>query len=500
MGPVFEEGMRFRRVIGLFLVGSLGFLVYDCLYVVLVEPKTNLGAVALIKVLIVLIGAAVWRWSPVRSPSELRRTLMLSSAILPCYAATCIVTGGIGSVYGFGHSFFAVGTAVSGRPRKEIAWFELVVFLSFPLTLLGFALVMPSVRAQWLDFHQRGRFLSSLGFLAAMCLIGVEISHLLWSLRREVFESKRVGRYVLRKRIGRGGMGEVWSAWHVGLKCEVAVKFLHSQMHDEFAIKRFQLESRATAALNHPNTVKVLDAGVADDGQPYYAMELLSGKSLRALIEQQGPLSSQHAVRLVLQACKALGEAHARGIIHRDVKPENLFVCSVGGDEVVKVLDFGIAKWLSDQEGSTKLSSTGWLAGTPAYMSPEVVKGEAAGVGADVYAIGGVLYYVLTMTPPFMADHASAVLFAHVGSMVELPSVRANRSVHSELEKIILRCLSKSPADRYVDCRAVADALEQLLPSLGNDAPSHRLRPAPEVHTTALTNVTEATISLQKRP
>jgi serine/threonine-protein kinase len=488
---VFEEGARVRRLIPVFWVGSAFFFLYDLVFAYWVEPTTNLKAVATLRLLIVVIVTVMGTRLSLSTAQDLRRAMTLFVLLVtPCFAATSVFTGGIGSLYGFAQVFFAVALAITGRPRREIYWFELGVFVSYPLTLMACSVVVPTLRAQWSDAHQRGTLLTVLGFLSAMCVMSAEISHLLWSLRREVFESKRVGRYVLRKRIGRGGMGEVWSAWHVGLKREVAVKFLHAQMQDDLAIKRFERESRATASLEHPNTVKVLDAGVADDGQPYYAMELLTGQSLRALIEQQGPLSSLRAARLLLQAARALGEAHSRGIIHRDIKPENLFVCAPGGDEVVKVLDFGIAKWLSDQEQSSKLTSTGWLAGTPAYMAPEVVQGASATAAADVYALGGVLYFMLTMTAPFIAEHASAVLFAHVGSPVERPSIRAERSIHFALETLTLRCLAKNPTDRYADGRAVADALELFLPELGEDAPTHQLQSVPSVQTTQRTALT----------
>src|SRR5262249_2757478 len=158
-----------------------------------------------------------------------------------------------------------------------------------------------------------------------------------------------LGRYKLKTRIGEGGMGEVWVAYHNGLKRDVAVKILRNDDDDDAdatqAVTRFEREVRATTELTHPNTVRLYDYGVTDDGLCYYVMELLSGENLESLAARDAPLPSARAIHLLLQAARALAEAHARGIVHRDVKPANIFVTNAGGeDDFVKVLDFGIAK------------------------------------------------------------------------------------------------------------------------------------------------------------
>ena len=294
--------------------------------------------------------------------------------------------------------------------------------------------------------------------IALSAAIGVVVSHLSWSLRREHFENKRVGQYRLRRRLGKGGMGEVWAAHHQGLRREVAVKMLEGSHADPVARERFEREVRATAELRHPHTVRVFDYGASEDGVLYYAMELLDGEHLGALVRREGALSPARSVYLVEQAARALGEAHERGIVHRDVKAENLFVSDSGGEaDFVKVLDFGIARDVTDT--GTALTKTGAIAGTVSTVSPEVVAGQTAGPAADVYGLGAVLYLTLTGSYPFEREHREGTLRAHLAEEAVPPSARVEHPIPQDLERIVLRCLEKDPADRYPDARALAAAL-----------------------------------------
>jgi serine/threonine-protein kinase len=282
--------------------------------------------------------------------------------------------------------------------------------------------------------------------------------HVVWSLRRQVFEARNLGRYRLKRRIATGGMGEVWVAHHPGLKRDVAVKILRNelQMESESAIPRFEREARATAELLHPNTVRVFDYGATEDGVFYYVMELLEGETLAELVERGGPLPPARAVHIISQAARALGEAHSRGIVHRDIKPENLFLTSLGGEpDFVKVLDFGIAK-VTDSEAA--MTRTGWLLGTPLYMSPEVVSGKQADARSDVYALGAVLYYLLSGRPPFEDENPSALVFAQVHRIPSPPSERLRTELPADLEAVVMRALCKLPAERQSS--AVEFALE----------------------------------------
>ncbi|HJL14669.1 MAG TPA: serine/threonine-protein kinase, partial [Sandaracinaceae bacterium LLY-WYZ-13_1] len=260
------------------------------------------------------------------------------------------------------------------------------------------------------------------------------------------------------RRIGKGGMGEVWAAWHRGLEREVALKILKLEDEDDaVGAARFEREVRLCSGLTHPHTVRVFDYGTTEDGLLYYAMELLEGESLGALVKRTGPMRPERAVHLVTQAARALAEAHDRGIVHRDIKPENLFVTAAGGEaDFVKVLDFGIA-WIDEDEAH--LTRTGAVAGTPSTMSPEVIQGAPATPASDVYGLGAVLYFALTGQPPFVGEVPSQTLVAHVQDPVVPPSVRAPHVVPSDLDARVIRALAKDPAERYADGRAFAAAL-----------------------------------------
>ena len=245
---------------------------------------------------------------------------------------------------------------------------------SFYAVLLGSALVVPRLAAQF----RNPAALTTLG-LNSSYVLGTYMflvlgGHVVWSLRRQIFEARNLGRYRLKRKLASGGMGDVWVAYHPGLKRDVAVKILRNDVRGESksAVRRFEREARATADLQHPNTIRVFDYGATEDGLLYYVMELLDGETLADHVGRVGPLPPARAVHIIGQAARALAEAHERGIVHRDVKPENLFLTSLGGEhDFVKVLDFGIAKMADDAGGA--VTRTGFLLGTPLYMSPEVL-------------------------------------------------------------------------------------------------------------------------------
>jgi serine/threonine-protein kinase len=197
------------------------------------------------------------------------------------------------------------------------------------------------------------------------------------------------------------------------------------------------------------------------------AMEHLEGVDLATLVEELGALPVPRALRFARQACAALSEAHDVGIVHRDVKPDNLFVCRMGDDgDFLKVLDFGIARIEGADEDAT-VTRAGWVHGTPAYMSPEVCNGARADARSDVYSLGAVLYYMLTGTPPFTAPTGAAVMVAHVNEPVEPPSARVP-GVPADVEHVVMRCLEKSPAQRYLSARELDEALARCGDSLAS--------------------------------
>jgi serine/threonine-protein kinase len=279
-----------------------------------------------------------------------------------------------------------------------------------------------------------------------------------YELRQELMEARSIGRYRLRTRIASGGMGEVWAAYHAGLKRDVAVKIMQPRLgEDETAVRRFEREVRAMAELTHPNTVRVFDYGVTEAGVWYFAMELLEAQDVESVIEASGPFTIERAVRILCQAADALGEAHQRGIVHRDVKPANLLLVNAGRkDEFVKLIDFGIAK-IDDDAG---LTSTGMVMGTPGYIAPEVANGQSASARADVFALGMTLYVMLTGAAPFEATTPMAILQRTVGE--DAPPLRKARpDVPPALEAVVMQAISRDPLRRPRDAAALAEAVRE---------------------------------------
>ncbi len=331
---------------------------------------------------------------------------------------------------------------------------------TFYAVLLGSSVAIPRVAAQF----RNPAALTTLGLYSSYVLCTYVFlvlgGHLVWSLRRQIFEARNLGRYRLKRKLASGGMGDVWVAYHPGLKRDVAVKILRNDIRGESenAVHRFEREARATADLQHPNTIRVFDYGATQDGLLYYVMELLEGETLAEHVERAGPLPPARAVHIIGQAARALAEAHERGIVHRDVKPENLFLTSLGGEhDFVKVLDFGIAKMSEDGEGA--VTRTGFLLGTPLYMSPEVLAGMSADARSDVYALGAVLYYLLCGKPPFEGDSPSSAILGHLHRTPLSPSIYLRTPLSEELEAIVMRMLRKDPAERYATATDLALAL-----------------------------------------
>ncbi|MGO9469270.1 MAG: serine/threonine-protein kinase [Isosphaeraceae bacterium] len=279
------------------------------------------------------------------------------------------------------------------------------------------------------------------------------------TLRREVFEARQVGQYRLIKTIGAGGMGEVYLAEHRMLKRPCAIKLIRPEhAGDPRVLARFEREVQLTAQLSHWNTVEIFDYGRTDDGTFFYVMEYLPGLSLEDVLKRRGPLPAERVIHLLRQACRGLREAHGVGLIHRDIKPANVFAAHRGGlYDVVKLLDFGLVK-LVNENPSTRLSQEGGISGTPLFMSPEQARGQSdLDARSDIYSLGAVAYALLTGRPPFDGANAMDVMIAHVRDEVAWPSKYAD--VPADLEAVVLRCLAKSPADRFQD----VDSLEQAL-------------------------------------
>lgn len=297
------------------------------------------------------------------------------------------------------------------------------------------------------------------------------------------------GKYVLGEQLGAGGMGVVFRAEQLALERPVAIKFLHHVLaRDPQIAARFQVEALAAARLDHPNSVAVLDYGEAEDGTPFLVMEYVRGRTLRH-IACEGPMTTERAITIALQILAALSEAHAAGIVHADVKTENVLLETRHDGERVKLVDFGLARVgraLVDEPRPDDGEIV--VAGTPEYMAPEVILGEPPGPGADIYAVGVILYELLTGVTPFGGGASQAIFARHVQDELVPPSVRfPERHIPRALETVLARALEKDPARRYQEAAAFAAALSAIEPTT---APPPRARPRPESHRSAAGNVT----------
>jgi eukaryotic-like serine/threonine-protein kinase len=280
------------------------------------------------------------------------------------------------------------------------------------------------------------------------------------ALQRRAFEAERradqVGQYTLTRKLGEGGMGEVFLAEHRLLKRPCAVKFVRPELaaHPATAA-RFAREVQAVTGLTHANTVRVYDYGRADDGSFYYVMEYLDGPTLDRLVADYGPLPPGRVVHLLRQLCGALAEAHAAGLVHRDLKPGNVIVARLGGVcDVAKLLDFGLVLDESAADGDDRLTRAGVVLGTPAYMAPEQAAGEPVDARGDVYSLGAVAHYALLGRPPFGGKNARQVMAAH-----RTEPVPPLDGVPADLAAVVTRCLAKDPADRFPTVRDLDRAL-----------------------------------------
>jgi serine/threonine-protein kinase len=282
--------------------------------------------------------------------------------------------------------------------------------------------------------------------------------------------------------ISVGGMGRVYRAEQSVLGRTVAVKIIHPHLlADENAAVRFLTEARAASQLNHPNSVSVFDFGRTDDGQPYLVMEFLRGKDLARVTYEEGPLSFTRIVDVLRQVLGALGEAHDLGIVHRDLKPENVILEPLrrGGD-FVKVVDFGLAKLKADAQ-STSITNPGIVCGTPDYMAPEQGRGDEIDGRADLYAVGVILFQLVTGRLPFEADSPTQVVMMHLSIPVPDPrQVAPERDVPTPLVDVIMTALSKDAKHRYQDAHEFAEALRRAT-STSQNTPA--LRPAPPAAT-----------------
>lgn len=284
-------------------------------------------------------------------------------------------------------------------------------------------------------------------------------------MQRAALVARQLGQYSLEKKIGEGAMGSVYRAHHAMLQRPTAVKIIDSSMTTQMNVVRFEREVRLTSRLNHPNTIVIYDYGRAPKGVLFFAMEYLDGLSLETLVERFGPQPDGRVIHILSQICGSLEEAHRLGLIHRDIKPQNVMLCRRGGvPDFAKLLDFGVAKAISGPD-QQNLTTVGLHVGTPLYMSPESIREpESAGRAGDLYSLGAVGYFLLTGTPVFKSGHMLEILRQHVEVAPEPPSERLGKLISAELEALILQCLAKSPTERPPSAAALAEALDHCQP------------------------------------
>jgi len=277
--------------------------------------------------------------------------------------------------------------------------------------------------------------------------------------------------YEPTEKLGTGGMGEVWKAKHGMLERPAAIKFikpdslgLDNADEVERALRQFEREAQATAALTSPHTIELYDFGVSEDSRFYYVMELLDGINLGTLVEDYGSIPADRAIHFLTQACHSLSEAHANGLIHRDVKPANIYTCRRGLDyDFIKVLDFGLVRKVNDSQ-----SDDFAIAGTPAFLAPEIILGNAVDGRVDIYGLGCVAYWLVSGRLVFEGDSAREIIDKHAHQ--EPPSLcdRTEMDVPEEYERLVLRCLQKNPEERPQSTRDLSLALHECAAVTGN--------------------------------
>jgi serine/threonine-protein kinase len=303
-------------------------------------------------------------------------------------------------------------------------------------------------------------------------VLAIFVSRIVYQLGEQVSEARQLGSYHLESLLGKGGMGEVWRATHRMLARPAAVKLIRSEALGTDdpesvtrALKRFEREAQSTAALRSPHTIELYDFGISQGGTFYYVMELLDGIDLQSLVDQHGHQPPGRVVHILRQACHSLAEAHDAGMIHRDVKPANIFLCRYGADyDFAKVLDFGIVKHRSfGDEREAQLTAVGAFTGTPAYMPPEMVLGAGEIDGrADLYSLACIGYWLLTGQMVFTGLNPMAVMAAHAHQKAASPSSRTDQPVPADLDALIMRCLDKDPASRPQTARELSRELAAL--------------------------------------
>jgi len=460
-----------------------GIFAVNALIAILIAPAIwarlgleNLGTVQVVQVVFLVSSAAMFgmaRFGPAGHPRILDLGLV--------YEVTLCFIGALGESIVFG-----------GSGRVPLTTLAHVVIVAYPLiipsppsrTLIAALAAGATVPASlaFLNTLDIGASLAPASFVAptvwALFSVAVAVvgSHIVYGLTRDAARARELGSYKLHTLLGAGGMGEVWQAKHRLLARPAAIKLVKPEAlggdatSQQQVLARFEREAQATASLRSPHTIELYDFGVSETGTFYYVMELLNGFDATELVEKFGPLPPARVVYLLTQVCDSLGEAHEAGLVHRDVKPSNVFVCRYGRQtDFVKLLDFGLVKPY-EAGTSPQLTADHGLAGTPAFMAPEQVLGHTVDGRTDLYAVGCVAYWLLTGQYVFRASNAMELIARHLHTEPEAPSCRTNTKIPPGLDALVLACLAKDAADRPQTADDLASA---LMESVSDGAWSH---------------------------
>ena len=347
------------------------------------------------------------------------------------------------------------------------ALFALLASASAPAVIIGISLQ----RAGLFHIFTPETFFFSNIFPNLICVVlAYAGARIMVTLGADVSRARELGSYRLIERLGQGGMGEVWRASHQLLAREAAIKFIRpesiagvSAEASRTMVQRFELEARATASLTSAHTIELYDFGVSDDGTFYYIMELLEGLDCDLLVRRYGALPPSRVVHLMAQVCESLEEAHEKGLIHRDVKPANIYVCRSGVRcDFVKVLDFGLVAHRRQAQPDVMLTPPEHVIGTPAFMAPEVAQGQEIDGRSDLYGLGCVAYWLVTGRQVFEGSGFLEVISKHLRAEPDPPSRHSPRAMPPELDALILRCLEKAPDRRPPNAREVARLLRSV--------------------------------------
>jgi len=374
-----------------------------------------------------------------------------------------------------------VFTTIPGEPAG-MSYTRALLLVNFGL--IGRAIVVPSTARRTLAFGAAAAALSALTcqvwyvnqpvsavpsglhlLWTAMWALGGGViatlaSHVIFGLRREVREARRLGQYTLLEKIGEGGMGSVYRARHAMLRRPTAIKLLPSDRAGAERIQRFEREVQLTSQLTHPNTIAIFDYGRTPDGVFYYAMEYLDGLNLEDLVRYDGPQPAGRVVHLMRQIAGSLAEAHDTGMVHRDIKPSNVILVPErgGAPDVAKVVDFGLVKEMDESAWRTQ---EGRVFGTPHYLSPEAISSsDPVGPASDLYSLGCVGYFLLTGQRVFEGQAVIEVATQHLMDVPVSPAERLGRPVPDTLAAILMMLLEKKPEQRPSSAHALMALLE----------------------------------------